>query len=158
MKKNKVFWLFGFLFLCFLIGYLGSISTRGSLDSWYSPLQKPSWNPPPWVFGPVWTFLYVLIAFSGWLLFFSKKSPAKSWALLFYFFQLAFNGLWSFLFFYLENPLLSLIDIVLLNIFVFATIVAAFKTSKKTAGFLLLPYLFWTFYALTLNAAIVYLN
>ena len=158
MKKNKLFWLFGFLVLCFLIASFGSFSTKESLTPWYSQLEKPAWNPPSWVFSPVWIILYIMIAFSGWLLCLSKKSHAKSWALFFYFVQLLLNGLWSFFFFYFQNPTLSLIDIILLNLFILATIISAFNTSKKSAGALLIPYFLWTLYALTLNAAIVYLN
>lgn len=158
MRKHKLLLLIGFLILCFIVAALGSFATKESITPWYCNLNKPCWNPPSWVFAPVWTALYISIAFSGWLLMLAKNTPAKSWALFFYFVQLALNGLWSFFFFYFQKPTLSLVDIILLNIFILATIIAAFQTSRKLAGTLLLPYFFWTLYALTLNAAIVYLN
>lgn len=156
-NRTKFAWLLIFLALCFVVAFLGSFASQESLTPWYSHLIKPRWNPPSWVFGPVWTILYIMIAFSGWSIFLSSRSVNRSWALFFYFIQLVLNGLWSFFFFYFQNPLLSLIDIILLNIFILATIVSAFRCSK-TGAFLLIPYFLWTLFAFTLNAAIVYLN
>ncbi len=157
MNKNNFFWLLGFLSLCYGIALLGAFATHASLDPWYAELQRPSWNPPASVFGPVWTFLYFLIAVAGWLLFISKKSEFRNRALLFYFLQLLFNLLWSFLFFYFQSPLLGLIDILLLTLFIGMTLHSAWAVSKWSCV-LLIPYFLWTLYAVTLNGAIYFLN
>jgi len=157
MDKNKIISLGVFLAICFSIATLGSFATEASLDPWYRNLVKASWNPPAWVFGPVWTILYVMIAVAGWLIFISKKSKLRKRALVFYSLQLFFNFLWSFLFFYFQNPLLGLIDIILLVVFIALTLRATWDLSRM-AAYLLLPYFLWTLYALTLNGAIFYLN
>lgn len=160
MKKLKIdykngLWLLVFLGLCFGIAALGSIATQHSIDTWYVTLQKASWNPPAWVFPPVWTALYTMIAISGWLIFISGKSLQRDRALLLYFLQLGLNGAWSFFFFYFQSPILSLIDIGLLVVLLEATLRITWPVSKR-ATYLLIPYFVWTIYALTLNAAIVY--
>lgn len=157
MKKNKIFSLISFLAISYAIAICGSFATQASLDPWYASLERPSWNPPAWVFGPVWTFLYFLIAVAGWLLFLCKKSKFRNRALLFYFLQLLFNFLWSFLFFYFQSPLLGLIDILLLTLFIGLTLHATWVLSKR-AFVLLTPYFVWTVYAVTLNVAIYLLN
>lgn len=157
MSKNKIVSLLGFFAICFAIAALGGFATQASLDPWYRNLVKASWNPPAWVFGPVWTILYVMIAVAGWLIFIAKKSDLRNRALVFYSLQLFFNFLWSFLFFYFQNPLLGLIDIVLLVVFLALTLKATWPLSR-TAAYLLLPYFLWTLYAFTLNVAIFYLN
>ena len=150
-------WLLFFGAFCFFIAILGSIATYHSVDTWYPMLKKPSWNPPASVFGPVWTLLYCMIAYAGWLIFVSEKSKKRSKALLFYFIQLLLNGLWSFLFFYFQSPWLGLMDILLLTFFIAVTLYTAWPVSKGAAIFLV-PYLLWTFYAVTLNAAIAWMN
>lgn len=157
IKKNNFLSLLGFLFLCYGVAGLESFATHASLDPWYAQLQKPSWNPPTWVFAPVWTFLYFLIAVAGWLFYVSKESLQKGRALFFYFIQLFFNFLWSFLFFYLKSPFLGLIDIVLLILFLCLTIQAGSNVSRW-GSLLLIPYLIWTLYAATLNGVIYFLN
>ena len=153
MKKSL--WLLLFLGICFVVATLGSLATYPSLDPWYIGLKKASWNPPAWVFGPVWTLLYLMIAVAGWLIFLAKKSEQRTRALTFYFIQLFLNCLWSFLFFYFQNPFLALIDIILLVIFIGLTLQATLSVSKR-ASLLLTPYFIWTLYAVTLNGAIVY--
>lgn len=157
MHANKLLSLGGFLTLCFLIAFLGSFATHASLDPWYQDLAKASWNPPAWVFGPVWTILYVMIAVAGWRLYLSPPSTLRRKALLFYAVQLFLNFAWSFLFFYFQSPLLGLIDISLLPLFIGFTIRAAWSISR-VSSFLLIPYFLWTLYAFSLNLAIYHLN
>ncbi len=152
---RKGLWLLFFLGLCLGIAALGSWATYPSLDPWYFELKKASWNPPGWVFGPVWTVLYLMIAFAGWQIFLKKKSKQRQRALTFYFIQLALNCLWSFLFFYFHNPYLSMIDLLLLVVMIGLTLRAALPVSRP-AALLLTPYFIWILYAATLNAAIVY--
>lgn len=157
MGKNKILSLILFLALCCIIAILGGFATETSLDPWYRDLQKASWNPPAWVFGPVWTVLYCMIAVAGWLIYNSKKSDLRNIAISCYFLQLFLNFSWSFLFFYFQNPLLGFVDIILLVIFLGLTVKTAWHVSRL-AAYLLLPYFLWTLYALTLNGAILHLN
>lgn len=157
MDKNKILSLVFFLALCCFIAILGGFATGTSLDPWYRDLQKASWNPPAWVFGPVWTVLYCMIAVAGWFIYISKKSDLRNRAFFYYFVQLFLNFSWSFLFFYFQNPLLAFVDIILLVIFLWLTVKTAWDVSRM-AAYLLLPYFLWTLYALTLNGAILYLN
>lgn len=152
---RKGLWLLFFLGLCFGIAALGSWATYPSLDPWYFELKKASWNPPGWVFAPVWTVLYLMIAVAGWQIFLKKKSKQRRNALTFYFIQLALNCLWSFLFFYFHNPYLSMIDLFLLVVMIGLTLRAALPVSRP-AALLLTPYFIWTLYAATLNGAVVY--
>jgi tryptophan-rich sensory protein len=154
MKEKKLWISFGvFIVLCLITQVLGSIWTRETVSTWYPTLVKPAWTPPGWLFGPVWTVLYVMIAFSGWFIYRAESSPNRTLALVFYGIQLALNFIWSFLFFSLQSPLLGLIDIVLLCIFISLTIVKAFPLTRL-GSLLLVPYLIWVLYATSLNAGI----
>jgi tryptophan-rich sensory protein len=150
-----------FLFLCFSVEIIGGWLTRSSVSSWYPTLHKPSWNPPNWIFGPVWTILYGLMAISLWLIWLKQKegSEQKSFQLAYILFglQLFLNCLWSGLFFWMQNPALALIDILLLWVVLLLTIIEFHKHSPL-AAFLLVPYFLWITYAVTLNAAIWNLN
>lgn len=120
---------------------------------WYEQLQKPFWTPPNWVFPPVWSILYVMIAVSGWMIFSASKPTLK----VLWIAQLVFNGLWSWLFFGMHRTGLGLADILALFSCIFALLLLSRKTSPAVA-WLTLPYLFWVGYATTLNAAILLLN
>lgn len=139
-------------------GFLGSIFTNTSVDTWYQTLAVSSLNPPSWVFGPVWTLLYILMGLALYRVWRKKEMGLDIfWAVWLFFAQLFFNVVWSLLFFGMENPLLSLWGIGILWIFIFFNIVAFFKVDKKSA-WLLLPYLAWTSFAAYLNYAIFVLN
>lgn len=158
MKKNPIYLsLFLFIFLCFVLQIIGSLWTRETVSTWYPALIKPSWTPPDWVFGPVWTILYIMIAISGWLIYRAENSSDRTLALLFYGVQLALNFAWSFLFFSMRSPLLGLLDIILLCLFIILTITRAWKVNY-IASLLLIPYLLWILYATSLNAGIWLLN
>ncbi len=135
-----------------------AIITTQSIYPWYSQLEKAFWNPPAWLFGPVWTLLYIMMTVSVWLIYQTKTERAKqviSYTL--FIIQLFLNGLWSFLFFKLHKVGWALLDLGLL-IFFIAVMGHVFFRIRKVAGLLLLPYLFWCIYAFTLNAAIWWLN
>lgn len=123
---------------------------------WYDALNKPSWNPPAWVFGPVWTLLYVLIAIAGWLVWRVERRITTP-AMLAWIAQLILNGMWSWLFFGLHRPWLALIDIFALLAAIVAFIVLARPVSKN-AGRLFFPYALWVAFAASLNFQIAQLN
>jgi tryptophan-rich sensory protein len=123
---------------------------------WYASLQKPSWTPPNWLFGPVWSVLYIAIAVAGWSVWRSKAvsvtKPILLWLL-----QVILNGLWSWLFFGLRRPELALIDIIALLITICCFIATANGTSR-VAAWLFVPYALWVGFATALNFAIWQLN
>lgn len=156
-QKNSWISLVYFILICLLIGLFGSFWTKGAVSTWYPTLTKPSWTPPDWVFGPVWSSLYIMIAVSGWLIYRSDPSHKRTVALTLYAGQLALNFIWSFLFFSLRNPFLGLIDIIFLCLLILLTIIKAWPVSRL-ASLLLIPYLAWVLYATTLNLGIWLLN
>jgi tryptophan-rich sensory protein len=136
---------------------LGQWATFPNLVPWYAGLIKPSFNPPNWVFGPVWTALYALMAFAAFRILRLAPSPARRAALILFFTQLALNAAWSWAFFAAHSPLLGLIDIVPQFVCVLATCVA-FARLDRLAGLCLLPLVLWVGFAVALNAAIYALN
>ncbi len=157
VKKNRWAWLFIFLTIALGIEVCASLLTVSSVKTWYITLHKPSWTPPNYIFGPVWTILYVSIAFSGWLICMAKTRISKKIAFFYYGLQLTFNLLWSYLFFYLKSPHMALIDMFLLLGALTATICSFFKISQW-ASVLLLPYFIWLLYAAALNISICFSN
>lgn len=144
--------------LSFFTAFAGSLVTTPSIGAWYTTLQKPVFNPPNWIFGPVWTLLFFLMGVALYLVWNSGKSVVKvNEAIKFFIAQLVFNFLWSFSFFYLHSPKLALLDIVVLWGLILVTMMK-FKKISKTAGYLLLPYILWVSFASLLNLAIVILN
>lgn len=148
--------LAGFFLLCFGVAAAGAFFQPGS---WYQELTKPSWNPPAWIFGPVWTVLYALMAIAGWRVWRSAAGSAESAgpALGVFVAQLAANGLWSFLFFGLHRPGLALVDIVVLLVLIAVTL-ALFRHHDRWAAWLLVPYLLWVAFATFLNFTLWRLN
>lgn len=158
MRQKNLWISFAFfIFICLGVGIIGSFWTKESVSNWYPSLIKPAWTPPNWIFGPVWFFLYLMIASSGWLIYKAEYSLKRTLALKLYASQLALNFIWSFLFFSLHSPLLGLIDITLLCFLIIFTIVTAWSV-RPLASLLLIPYLVWVLYATSLNAAIWILN
>jgi translocator protein len=155
---NQWLVLAGFILICFIAGGLGGFATSQSVIDWYPTLNKPSWNPPPWIFGPVWSTLYLMMAAAAWLVW--KKDRRFSGvkvALVLFFIQLALNCLWPFLFFKFHNPAGALVDIIALLI-ALALTTWAFFTQSKLAGSLMVPYLAWVSFATLLNFTIWQLN
>lgn len=148
--------LFLYIAIPLLAGFAGSLFTSPAIPNWYDYLNKPFFNPPSWLFAPVWTVLYVLMGYAAYLVSLSK-SETKSYALKFYWLQLIANFFWSFIFFGMKNPMLAFLEIILLWILIYKTKAEFYKISK-TAGKLLIPYLIWVSFASLLNLSIVLLN
>ena len=144
--------------VCVTIGYLSGMVTRDSITTWYPTLVKPVFNPPNWIFAPVWTLLYLMMAIAAGLVWTSNyEYKAVKKALGFFAIQFGLNALWSYLFFGLHNPLVALFEIFLLLLMIFETYVL-FKKIDKLAGLLLVPYLAWVSFAMVLNFSIWWLN
>lgn len=143
--------------ICFLVAFAGSYFTYPALSGWYESLEKPFFNPPNWVFGPVWTVLYLLMGVSFYMIWNNSKKKGKPFALRVFLLQLFLNFLWSFAFFGLQNPALGFIVIILLWLSIFLTIKLFFRISRN-AGYLLVPYLLWVSFASVLNLFIAVLN
>lgn len=148
--------LLGFIIFCEGVGLIGSVFTFSSIPVWYQALQKPSFSPPNYLFGPVWTFLYAMMGTSFYLIWISKSKLRQN-AINLFLVQLGLNALWSFLFFGLRNPALALAEIIILWIFIFLTIRSFWKISK-ISSYLLWPYLAWVSFATILNLSIWMLN
>lgn len=158
MERREKFKLVAALVLCVTAGFIGSLFTSSGVDSWYQSLQKPPFNPPSWVFGPVWTLLYLMMGGALYLVW--KRDPLEkpeTRALTWFFIQLALNVLWSFFFFYLRQPALAFFEIIFLWLAIIVTVVHFFRINRW-AGVLLLPYLVWVSFAAVLNFAIWRLN
>lgn len=142
--------------LCLITGFLGSIFTVSAIPTWYVALNKPFFNPPNWIFAPVWTTLYILMGIALYLLWASKKKE-KGKAIKLFLIQLILNFFWSIIFFGWHNQQAALVEIFALWIFIFLTIRQSLPISK-TAAYLLYPYLVWVSFASILNLFIVILN
>ena len=158
MREKSLWWLLFFIVVCELVGVSGTPFTVSAIPTWYASLNRPPFSPPNWIFGPVWTLLYAMMGASIYLVFREGwKSKKVKEAFAYFVVQLVLNFSWSFLFFGLRNPLLGLIDIVLLWIAIFLTIKKFYKISKP-AAYLLIPYLMWVTFASLLNLSIFLMN
>lgn len=146
-----------FIVICLGAGALGAIATTPEIEGWYRTIAKPSWNPPDWIFGPVWTTLYVLMAVAAWLIWRPAGYSAAATPLTLFAGQLLLNIAWSWIFFSLHQPGWAFAEIVLLWLAIVAT-TAAFFRSLPLAGCLMLPYLAWVSFAAVLNFTIWQLN
>ncbi|MBC7851108.1 MAG: tryptophan-rich sensory protein [Chitinophagaceae bacterium] len=136
------------------VGFTGSFFTTPEIGNWYSTLNKPWFNPPSWIFAPVWTTLYVLMGIAMWLVWKSDKPErAKQRALWLYAFQLFLNFWWSVIFFHFHQPGWALVEIIVLWISILLTIFS-FAKIDKTAAWLLVPYICWVSFAMVLNHGI----
>lgn len=143
--------------ICFAAAGLGAAVTTPQIRGWYTTINKPSWNPPDWVFGPVWSTLYLMMAVSAWLIWRRGGLRAARTPLTVFAIQLALNSLWSVLFFGMQQPGLAAIEIVILWAAILATVISFWRQSK-VAGGLLIPYLLWVSFATVLNVTIWRLN
>jgi len=146
------------ILLTLLVSVAAATATSSSISSWYVGLSKPFFNPPNWLFGPVWTVLYIAIAVAWYLVWkqgWEKKEVKQAGYL--YLFQLLLNFLWSFSFFAAESPPLGLINIAVLLVAIILTM-KKFKPLSRTAFYLFIPYLAWVSFATILNTAILVLN
>lgn len=142
--------LAAFIVLTQATGFLGALVTTPAIPTWYAGLARPSLAPPNWVFGPVWTTLYVLMAVAAWLIWRLPPSPQRRTALVLFAFQLALNTLWSFLFFGAQRIDLALVEVVLLLAAIVAT-TCAYAGLSRIAAWLMAPYIAWVAFATLLN-------
>jgi translocator protein len=150
--------LVGFLIVTFAAAGIGSAATFPSVHTWYPTLAKPSWTPPSWLFGPVWTTLYVAMAVAAWRVWRGLHgAPAATAVVVLFGTQIALNALWSILFFGMRRPGLALVDIVALWVLL-VVILVRFWRADRISGLLWTPYVAWVSFATALNAAIWNLN
>jgi translocator protein len=137
---------------------MGGLVTAPNIPGWYAALVKPSFNPPNWIFGPVWTVLYIMMAYAAFrVLSLPSSTPGRSRALILFFVQMALNALWSVAFFGANSTVLGLVVIIPLLGMILATIVA-FRPLDRVAALLLVPYAAWVSFATILNTALWALN
>lgn len=159
-KKHKqidyftLIWAIG---LPLAVGVVGSLFTMPAIEMWYAGLEKPFFSPPNWLFGPVWTLLYIMMGVAFYLVLTAESKVSKNMAIQFFMGQLGLNLLWSIFFFGAQLPFLALLEIVVLLIAIVMTI-RAFSAHSQVAVWLMLPYAAWVGFATLLNAAIVFLN
>jgi tryptophan-rich sensory protein len=146
--------LLGWLLLCFAAAAGGAVFMPGE---WYAALKKPAWNPPGWVFGPVWTVLYTMMAVAAWLIWQRGGFAAQRRPLGLFLAQLVLNAVWTPLFFGLHRPGVAFAEIILLWLVIVWTI-AAFWRVHRVAAWLLVPYLVWVSFAAVLNGTLWRLN
>ncbi len=142
------------LIVSFIPGWFGAQFTPGQ---WYSTIAKPSWTPPGYIFGPVWTLLYILMGIAAWLVWRQAGFAAARLALLIFIGQLILNGLWSLIFFGWHRPGWAFVDIIALWLMIVVTMIAFWRHSTA-AGILFIPYLAWVSFASALNFSIWQLN
>ena len=155
-KQRQILGLVGWLVVSFAasaVGAAASIQAR----SFYSQLAQPAWAPPAWLFGPVWTVLYAMMAIAAWLVWRSGGFRANRIALSFFLVQLVLNAFWSWLFFAWQRGALAFTDIVLLWVFIVVTLVSFWRV-RPLSGVLLIPYLLWVSFASVLNYSVWQLN
>lgn len=155
-KQRQLIGLVAWLVVTFAAAGVGAIA---SLDAgaFYSQLSRPQWAPPSWLFGPVWSLLYALMAIAAWLVWRSRGFRANRGALLLFLVQLAANSLWTWLFFAWHQGALAFAEILLLWLLIVATVVSFWRVST-VAGLLLLPYLAWVSFASALTLSVWRLN
>jgi benzodiazapine receptor len=143
--------------VCFAAAGLGGLVTTPRIPTWYADLAKPTWTPPDWIFGPVWTLLYLMMAFSAWLVWRQAGFAGTKLPLALFAIQLVLNSLWSVLFFGLHSPGAAAVEIILLWAAILVTLLAFWKRSNL-AGALLTPYWAWVSFAAVLNVTIWWMN
>jgi tryptophan-rich sensory protein len=155
-KQKQIVGLVGWLIVSFIAAVIGGAATIQA-GPFYTELVRPDWAPPPSIFGPVWTVLYVLMAIAAWLVWRVGGFRAAQFALTLFLVQLGLNALWSWLFFGFYRGALAFADILLLWVLIVATLIAFWRI-RPLAGALLVPYLLWVSFASALNYAVWQLN
>ena len=155
MLKNKFLSFSLFFLFTFSASFIGGIATVNFKEPWYSSLVKSSFNPPDWVFAPVWTTLYLMMTIAVWIFWHSKNRDQK--IIYYYFIHIAVNTTWSIVFFVYHQILVALIILILLIIMI-AFIMLGFKRVNIISFYLMIPYLLWCLYALILNSSLYILN
>jgi benzodiazapine receptor len=139
------------------LGAIAGMFTSQSVPEWYATLNRPSFNPPNWIFGPVWTTLYILMGISFFLIWKQEASKVRNRAILIFLLQLMLNFAWSFIFFNFNMIGLALVEIILLWISIVMMLVVFYKI-KPLASYINIPYLLWVTFATVLNASYYFLN
>ncbi len=156
--NRKILYITISVIICLMVGFLSGFATQSSVDDWYVTLNKPIFNPPNWIFGPVWTILYILMGIAAGLVW--SKGWHHSWvktALYHFGFQLIFNALWSVVFFGFRQPFWAMLVILILLALILLTM-KSFHVASKTAAYLLIPYFLWVGFATLLNYKIWEMN
>lgn len=157
MSKLQIIKLIVSIIVPLGLGSIAGIFTAQSVPEWYATLNRPSFNPPNWIFGPVWTMLYILMGISLFLIWKLEISKERNLAILVFMLQLLLNFGWSFIFFYFNMIGLALIEIILLWIFI-VIMLALFYKIKPIAAYINIPYLLWVSFATVLNGSYYILN
>ena len=152
--NNKYLSLGLIILITFVASGIGSFVTSSFKEPWYSEILLPSFNPPSWIFGPVWTILYIFMSIAAWS---AWMKTADKKILQIYFVHLFFNSIWSVIFFGFHQILIALIDLIIILIFI-TWLMKIYYQVNKISFLLMIPYLLWSSYALILNANIYYLN
>ena len=155
MIKNKFLTFILFFFITYSASLIGGLATINFKEPWYSQLIKPSFNPPDWIFAPVWTTLYLMITVAIWFFWHSKNRNMNT--VYIYFIHLIFNTTWSIIFFVFHNIFLALIILIILIVLIIILIVR-FKRVNLLSTYLMIPYLLWSCFALILNVNLLILN
>ena len=155
MLKNKFLSFVLFFIITYSASFIGGFVTVSLKEPWYSQLIKSNYNPPDWVFAPVWTTLYLMMTLAIWFFWHSNKRDMNT--VYIYFIHIVFNTTWSIVFFGLHQILLALL-VLLILIFLIIILIVRFKRVNLVSYYLMIPYLLWTFYALFLNFNLIILN
>ena len=155
MLKNKFISFILFLIITYSASFIGRIATISFKEPWYSELIKSNYNPPDWIFAPVWTTLYLMMTLAIWFFWHSKSRDINT--IYIYFIHLLFNTTWSIIFFAFHNILLALINLMILIGFIIILILK-FKRVNNVSAYLMIPYLLWSCFALVLNLNLLMLN
>lgn len=157
MSKPKIFKLIVSIALPLGLGAIAGLFTAEAIPVWYKTLNRPSFNPPNWLFGPVWTTLYILMGISFFLVWNQSASKKRNLAILVFLLQMALNFFWSFIFFYFNQIGIALIEIIFLWVSIVIMLVLFYKI-KPIAAYINIPYLLWVTFASILNASYYMLN
>ena len=155
MLKNKFFSFILFLVITYSASFIGGLVTISLKEPWYSQLIKSNYNPPDWVFAPVWTTLYLMMTLAIWFFWNSKNRDMKT--VYIYFIHIVFNTTWSIVFFFFYQILLALVVLMIL-IFLIIILILSFRRVKMISAYLMIPYLLWCCFALILNTSLIIIN
>ncbi|MDA9647346.1 tryptophan-rich sensory protein [Candidatus Pelagibacter sp.] len=155
MLKNKIVTFILFLSITFSASLIGGLATINFKEPWYSLLNKPVFNPPDWIFAPVWTTLYLMMTVAVWIFWHTKNKNINT--IYIYFIHLIFNTTWSVVFFVFHNMVLALIILIIL-IALIIILILRFKCVNMFSVYLLIPYLLWCCFALILNTSLIMIN
>ncbi|MBI9074114.1 MAG: tryptophan-rich sensory protein [Desulfatibacillum sp.] len=157
MKNKSLGALFLITAVVGMVALFGGYFTGPNVSPMYQEIQKPSWAPPGWLFGPVWTLLYILIAFAGWRVWLAKSSQSIRMPMVLYILQLVLNGLWTLIYFELQMPWLAFCEITALFFLILACM-KTFWSLSRSASLSMAPYALWVGFAMILNFSIARMN